>query len=97
MRMRILLKTIWAKSGQQWYGKIEVEDEQNFLEWVREVAELKNMPLKRRYVERKYKKTDLHVFSDASLESMCIVAYVRAANEDGVSCHLLLGSAELRQ
>ena len=27
MRMRILLKTIWAKSGQQWDDKIEEEDE----------------------------------------------------------------------
>ena len=29
MRMRILLKTVWAKSGQQWDDKIEVEDQQN--------------------------------------------------------------------
>ena len=84
MRMRILLKTIWAKSGQQWDDKIEVEDKQKYLEWVRELAELKNMPLKRRYFERSYKKIDLQIFSDASLESMCIVAYVRAADEDGV-------------
>ena len=29
MRMRILLKTLWAKSGQQWDHKIEVEDERS--------------------------------------------------------------------
>ena len=67
MRIRILLKKIWAKSGQKWYDKNEMEDERKFLEWVRELAELKNMPLKRRYLERSYKKIDWHICSDASL------------------------------
>ena len=74
MRMRILLKTIWDKTGQQWDDAIEKEGKQKNLEWVRELAQLKNMPLNRRYLERSYKKIDLHIFSDASLESMCIVA-----------------------
>ena len=47
MRMRILLKTIWAKSGQQWDDKIEEEDEEKFLDWVRKISEMKNMPLRR--------------------------------------------------
>ena len=61
-----------------------MEDEQKFLEWVRELTELKKMPLKGRYFERSYKKIDLHIFSDASLKSMCIVAHVRAEDEDKV-------------
>ena len=48
MRMRILLKTIWAKCGLQWDEKIEAEDKHKFLDWVKELAELKDIPLKRR-------------------------------------------------
>ena len=76
MRMRILLKTIWAKSRQQWDDKIDEEDEERFLDWVRELAEMKNMPLWRRYFDRSCKKTDLQIFSDTSLESMSIMAYL---------------------
>ena len=95
MRMRILLKTIWAKSGQQGDDKIEMEDKQKYLEWVQELAELKNMPVKRRYFERSYKKIDLHNFSDASLESMCIVAYMRAEDEDGVELSFDIGKCRV--
>ena len=91
MRMRVLLKTIWARSGQQWHDKIEVEEKQKHLEWVRELADLKNMPLKRRYFESSYRKIDSHIFSDTSLESMCIVAYVQAADEDGVELSFVIG------
>ena len=94
-RMRILLETIWDKSGQQWDKQFEVEDEQKYLKWVRELAELENMPLKRRYFEKSYKKTDLHIFSDASLESMCIVAYVRAADGDGVELSFVIGKCRV--
>ena len=37
------------------------------------------MPLKRRYFERSYEKNR---WADDSLDSMCIVAYVRAEDED---------------
>ena len=91
MKMRILLKTIWAKSGQQWDEKFEVEDEQKYLEWLRELAELKGMPLKRRYFDKSYKKMDLRNFSDASLESMCMVAYLRAVDVGGVELSFVIG------
>ena len=95
MRMRILLKTIWAKSGQQWDDKSEEEDAQQFLDWVKELAELKNMPLERRYFDKRYKKMDLHIFSDASLESMCIVAYLRAEDDDGVELSFVIGKCRI--
>ena len=94
MRMRVLLKTIWAKIGQQWDDKTDEEDEQQFLDWVKELAELKNMPLKRRYFDKRYKKIDLHIFSDASLESMCIVAYLRAEDE-GVELSFVIGKCRI--
>ena len=84
MRMWILLKTIWAITGQQWDDKIEEEDEEKFLEWVRELPELTTMPLKRWNFNENYKKIDMNTFSDASVESMCIVAYLRGNGGDGV-------------
>ena len=35
------------------------------------------MALKRTYFESSVNKVDLHIFSDASLEAMCMVAYLR--------------------
>ena len=90
MRMRILLKAIWAKCGQQWDNIIENEDKHKFMDWVRELAELKNMPLSRRYFDKSYEKMDLHIFSDASMESMCIVAYLRVEDVDGVELSFVI-------
>ena len=53
------------------------------------------MPLKIRYFGRTYEKRDLHIFFDASLESMCIVAYVRAADEDGVVLSIVFGKCRV--
>ena len=43
------------------------------MDWVSEIPELKNMPLKTWYSDKCYKIIEMHIFSDASLESMCIV------------------------
>ena len=72
-------------------GNSADEDKHKFLDWVRELAELRGMPLKRRYFERSYKKIYLHIFSDASLESMCIVPYLRAEDEDGLELSFVFG------
>ena len=61
MRKRILLKTISAKHRQEWDDKIDNEGEERFLDLVGELAELKSMPLTRRYCDRGYKNLDLHV------------------------------------
>ena len=75
--------------------QIDKKGKENFLDWVREGAELKNMPLKRCYFDKSYKKIDLHIYSDASLESMCIVAYLRAENVDGVELSLVIGKCRI--
>ena len=53
------------------------------------------MPLKRHYFDRSYQKIDLHIFSDAFLESMCIVAYVRAGDDDGVELSFVTGKCRV--
>ena len=92
MRTRILLNTIWA---QKWNDKMEQKDEIKFLDWVTELAELKTMPLKRGYSDKSYKKIDLHIFSDASKESMCIVAYLRVESDDGVELSFVIGKCRI--
>ena len=41
--------------------------------------------------DKRYKKIDLHIFSDASQESMCIVAYQRAEDDDRVELSIVIG------
>ena len=48
MRLRILLKAVWAKSKQQINELIDVKKKQQFVGWVRKLVELENMPLKGR-------------------------------------------------
>ena len=71
--------------------KLKWKTNKNFLEWLKELAELKDMPLKRRYFDKSYTKMDLHNFSDASLESMCMVAYLRAVDVGGVELSFVIG------
>ena len=47
-----------AKSGEQWDGKINDEDEEQFLDWFRELAELKSMALKRRSSDKSDEKNE---------------------------------------
>ena len=84
MRMRILLKSIWIRFGQSWDEKIADDDKQVFLEWMTEMQTIKNTSLPRNYFPDSPKNIKLHIFSDASLEAMCIVAYFRAEVNDGV-------------
>ena len=84
IRMRMLLKSIWIRFGQSWFEKIADGDKQVFLEWVTEMQTLKNISLPRNYFSDSPKNVQLHIFSDASLEAMCIVAYFRAEVNDGV-------------
>ena len=74
MRMRILLKTTWAKCGQLWDGVIAEDDKSSFLHCVSELQQLKEMKLERNYFTTKPEVVELHIFSDASSEAMCVVA-----------------------
>ena len=82
MRVRILLKTVRAKRGQQRHDKIDDQDKEQFRNWVRELAALKKMPRKSWYFDKNYENIGLHFFSDTNLESMCVAAYLRAEDVD---------------
>ena len=95
MRMRMLLKTIWAKTGQQWDQEIDIDDQTVFLTWANELNQLPSSPLRRRYFMSQFDKVDLHIFSDASLESMCIVAYIRALTPSGTEVSFVTGKCRI--
>ena len=53
------------------------------------------MRFRRLYSDKIYNKIDLHIFPDASLESMCIVAYMRAADDDGMELSFVIGKCRV--
>ena len=95
MRMRMLLKTIWAKTGQQWDQEIDDDDQAVFLLWAKGLNQLPNSPLRHRYFMRQFDRVDLHIFSDASLDSMCIVAYIRALTSNGTEVFFVTGKCRI--
>ena len=95
MRMRMLLKTIWAKTGHQWDPEIDDNDQAVFLLWANEMNQLPSSPLRRRYFMSQIDRVDLHIFSDASLDSMCIVAYMRALTSNGTEVSFVTGKCRI--
>ena len=95
MRMRIPLKSICTKSEQQGEDKKEEEDEDKFFDWVRELLELWTCTWWDDICKKNYKKIDLHQFSDASRESMCIVAYLRAQDHDELELSFVTGRCRI--
>ena len=95
MRMRILLKTTWAKCGQLWDEMIAEDNKSSFLQWVSELQQLKEMNLERNYFTTKPEVVELHIFSDASLEAMCMVAYLRAETANGVQLCFVVGKCRI--
>ena len=91
MRMRMLLKSIWIRFGQSWDENINEEDKRTFLEWVKEMQAIKQTSLPRKYFSNIPKNVQLHIFSDASLEAMGIVAYFRGETEEGIEVSFVLG------
>ena len=59
MRMHILLKTIWVKSRQQWTERFDVKENEQYLDWVGELVEFKNIPLERQFFDKNYEKTSI--------------------------------------
>ena len=95
MRMRMLLKRIWIRFGQSWDENINEEDKRIFFEWVQEMQTIKQTSLSRKYFSNIPKNVQLHIFSDASLEAMCIVAYLRGELEDGIEVSFVLGKCRI--
>ena len=95
MRMRILLKSIWIRHGQSWDENLNDEDRIIFMDWVKEMQTIQQRSLPRKYFTAIPKNVQLHIFCDASLEAMCIVAYFRTETEDGAEVSFVLGKCRI--
>ena len=78
VHMRRLLKGIWTRNGQPWENEVELGDEAEFLRWKEQLPIVAERSIDRRYFNREREKTELHVFADASEDTMCTVAYLRS-------------------
>ena len=74
--MRFLLKSIWAEMGQAWDKKLSAQHPKLFSDWCSELREIRTMSINRLYFENGRTNLRLHIFTDASKEVMCIVAYL---------------------
>ena len=77
IRMRFLLKSIWAAMGQAWDKELSAEHSKLFSDWCSELREIRTMSINRIYFENGCTNLRLHIFTDASEEAMCIVAYLQ--------------------
>ena len=78
VHMRRLLKSIWTKNGQHWDNSVEPNEEEEFLKWKAQLPEVAETSIDRRYFSTAKDKWELHVFADASEDTMCAVAYLRS-------------------
>ena len=76
--MRRLLKSIWTKNGQHWDNSVEPNEGEEFLKWKDQFPEVSENSIHRRYFSTAKDKWELHVFADASEDTMCAVAYIRS-------------------
>ena len=76
VHMRRLLKSIWTKNGQHWDTEVELGDKAEFLRWKEQLPIVAETSIDRRYFNRERDKAELHVFADASEDTMCAVAYL---------------------
>ena len=77
IRMRFLLKSIWAAMGQAWDKDLSAEHYKLFIDWCSELREIRTMSINRLDFENGCSNPRLHIFTDASEEAMCIVAYLQ--------------------
>ena len=77
VHMRRLPKRIWTKNGQHWRSEVEPGKEDEFLRWKQQLPIVAETSIDRRYFNRE-DRTELHVFADASEDTMCAVAYLRS-------------------
>ena len=95
MRMRMLLKTVWKQIGQDWDRPLASEEIQLFAEWAEELQIVKEFRIQRKYFQEDHANYQLHLFSDASLEAMCMVAYLRPDINENADISFVIGKCRI--
>ena len=76
LHMRQFLKRIWTKIGQHWANSVAPNKEEEFVKWRNQLPEIGETSIGRRYYSKAQNKLELHVFADASENTICAVAYL---------------------
>ena len=79
IRTRFLFKNTWPAREQAWDKEFSAEHSKLFRDWCSELREIRTMSISRLYFENGRTKLRLHIFTDASQEAMCILAYLHEA------------------
>ena len=77
IRMRFLLKSIWAAMGKAWDKELSAEHSKLFSDWCSELREIRTRSMNRLYFENRCTNLILHIFTDAPEQAMCIVPYLQ--------------------
>ena len=77
IRMRFLLKSVWAAVEQAWDKELSAENSKLFSDWCFDLREIRTMSINRLYFENGCTNLRLHIFTDASEEAMGIVAHLQ--------------------
>ena len=65
-----------GSNGEAWDNELSAEHSKLFSDWCSELREIRTMSINRLYFENGYLNLKLHIFTDASEEAKCIVAYL---------------------
>ena len=67
----------WAAMGQAWDKELSAEQSKLFSDWCSLLREIRTKSINRLYFENGCSNLRLHIFTNASKEAMCIVAYLK--------------------
>ena len=83
-------------NGQHWDNEVEPGDEADFLRRKEEIPIVAETSIDRRYLKGERDKAELHVFADASEDTMCAVAYLRSqSKEDSSDLAFVIGKCRV--
>ena len=76
------VKKLWRQDGADWDRIIPEDTAEEHESWRKKLLQIKIIEITRNYFNFVLKQTDLHVFADASLEGLCVIAYFCASGTD---------------
>ena len=95
IRICLFLRLIWQKALKSWDEEIPQDVAKQNLDWLKEIAALKELSINRHYGWQRGSNVQLHVFADASEKGLCVVAYLRIEIDDKVNVSFVMGKTRV--